>query len=54
VADRASTVATSVPAASSTCFFLDVLSKIDYFAQLGVNAIQPLPIVEFPPEYSLG
>jgi 1,4-alpha-glucan branching enzyme len=36
------------------CRFLDVLHKINYFVELGVNAIQPLPVVEFPPSYSLG
>ena len=34
--------------------FLDVLDKLDYLVALGVNAIQPLPIVEFPTEFSLG
>jgi 1,4-alpha-glucan branching enzyme len=34
--------------------FLDVLDRIPYFADLGVTAIQPLPIVEFATEHSLG
>jgi len=34
--------------------FLDVLFRIDYLVSLGVNAIQPLPIDEFPTEFSLG
>ena len=34
--------------------FLDILSKLDYLVALGVNAIQPLPVVEFPTEFSMG
>jgi 1,4-alpha-glucan branching enzyme len=34
--------------------FLDVLDRIPYLVDLGVNAIQPLPIVEFATEHSLG
>ena len=34
--------------------FLDVLDRIEYLAELGVNAIQPLPVVEFPGEWGLG
>ncbi|MEO8429777.1 MAG: alpha-amylase family glycosyl hydrolase [Verrucomicrobiota bacterium] len=34
--------------------FLDVLDRVEYLAALGVNAIQPLPIDEFPTEHSLG
>ncbi len=34
--------------------FLDLLSRIDYLQQLGINAIQPLPIGEFQGPYSLG
>lgn len=34
--------------------FLDVLDRIEYLADLGVNAIQPLPLVEFQGEWSLG
>jgi 1,4-alpha-glucan branching enzyme len=34
--------------------FLDVLTRIPYLSALGVNAIQPLPIQEFPTSFSLG
>jgi len=34
--------------------FLDVISKIPYLAALGVNAIEPMPIQEFPTNFSLG
>jgi 1,4-alpha-glucan branching enzyme len=34
--------------------FLDVVDRIEYFASLGVNAIQPLPIVEWQGETSRG
>lgn len=34
--------------------FLDVLGRIEYLVDLGVNAVQPLPIVEFPTAFSLG
>ena len=34
--------------------FLDVLDRIEYLADLGVNAIQPLPIVEYSTQRSLG
>ena len=34
--------------------FLDVLNRIEYLADLGVNALQPLPVVEFQGEWSLG
>jgi 1,4-alpha-glucan branching enzyme len=34
--------------------FLDVLDRIPYLVALGVTAIQPLPIVEFATEHSLG
>lgn len=34
--------------------FLDVLDRIEYLADLGVNALQPLPVVEFQGEWSLG
>jgi 1,4-alpha-glucan branching enzyme len=33
---------------------LDVLDRIDYLVDLGVNAVQPLPLVEFHGEWSLG
>ncbi len=34
--------------------FLDVLDRLDYLVALGVNAIEPLPIVEFASPRSLG
>lgn len=34
--------------------FLDVIDRIPYLADLAVNAIEPLPIVEFPMDNSLG
>lgn len=34
--------------------FLDALDRIEYLADLGVNALQPLPLVEFQGEWSLG
>lgn len=34
--------------------FLDVAKKLPYLRSLGINAIQPLPIVEFPSTFSLG
>jgi 1,4-alpha-glucan branching enzyme len=34
--------------------FLDALHRIEYLADLGVNALQPLPVVEFQGEWSLG
>ncbi len=34
--------------------FLDVVDRIKYFADLGVNAIMPLPFAEFQGENSLG
>jgi 1,4-alpha-glucan branching enzyme len=34
--------------------FLDVLDRVEYLVDLGVNAIQPLPLVEFRTTSSLG
>jgi len=34
--------------------FLDVLARVPYLAALGVNAIEPLPVQEFPTSFSLG
>lgn len=34
--------------------FLDALDRVEYLADLGVTAIQPLPVVEFHGEWSLG
>ena len=42
--DRAHRVAT----------FLDVLDRVEYLADLGVNAIEPLPIVEYSTPRSMG
>jgi 1,4-alpha-glucan branching enzyme len=36
------------------CTFLDVVDRIEYLAELGVNAIEPLPINEFETETSQG
>ncbi len=33
---------------------LDLLNRIEYLRELGINAIQPLPIQEFPTQFSLG
>lgn len=41
-----------LPAACGT--FLDVMDKIPYLVDLGVTAIQPLPVQEFPGMFSLG
>lgn len=38
----------------STGRFLDVVDKVPYLASLGVNAVQLLPIQEFPGAFSLG
>lgn len=34
--------------------FLDAIDRVEYLADLGVNALQPLPLVEFQGEWSLG
>jgi 1,4-alpha-glucan branching enzyme len=34
--------------------FLDVLDRVEYLADLGINAIEPLPIVEYSTPRSLG
>lgn len=36
------------------CKILDVVDRIEYFADLGVNAVMPLPFQEFQSENSLG
>lgn len=36
------------------CKFLDVIDRIEYFADLGVNAVMPLPVQEYQGENSLG
>lgn len=42
------------PRFPTTGTFLDVVDKIPYLADLGVTAIQLLPIQEFPGDFSLG
>ncbi len=34
--------------------FLDVIERLPYLKSLNINAIQPLPVVEFPTDFSLG
>ena len=34
--------------------FLDILDRLEYLSELGVTAIEPLPIVDFPSEFSMG
>ena len=34
--------------------FLDILDRVDYLVELGVTAVQPLPVAEFPTQFSLG
>lgn len=36
------------------CKFLDAVGRIEYWAELGVNAVMPLPFQEFQTENSLG
>ena len=36
------------------CTFLDVLDRLEYLVDLGINALEPLPIVEYPTETSEG
>lgn len=43
-----------IPAGRNNGTFLDVAGKLPYLQSLGINAIQPLPIVEFPGLFSLG
>jgi 1,4-alpha-glucan branching enzyme len=43
-----------IPEGRSNGTFLDVASRLPYLKALGVNAIQPLPVVEFPTMFSLG
>lgn len=43
-----------IPDGRSNGTFLDVATKLPYLKALGVNAIQPLPVVEFPTMFSLG
>ena len=39
---------------SRVCTFLDVLDRLEYLVDLGINALEPLPVVEFPTETSMG
>jgi len=39
---------------SKVAKFLDILDRVDYLRDLGVNAIQLMPIQEFPSESSMG
>ncbi len=43
-----------IPEGHANGTFLDVASRIPYLNALGINAIQPLPVVEFPGLHSLG
>jgi 1,4-alpha-glucan branching enzyme len=43
-----------IPAGRNNGTFLDVVEKLPYLKTLGINAIQPMPVVEFPTMYSLG
>jgi 1,4-alpha-glucan branching enzyme len=36
------------------CTFLDVLDRLPYLVELGIRALEPLPVVEFPTETSEG
>ena len=36
------------------CTFLDVIDRLPYLVELGINALEPLPIVEFPTDTSEG
>lgn len=42
------------PGGGSPGKFADTIAKLDYLADLGVNAIELLPIAEFPGDYSWG
>lgn len=44
----------SIAAGNTRGTFLDVLLRVPYLADLGVNAIEPLPIQEFETDFSLG
>lgn len=43
-----------IPTGRNNGTFLDVVEKLPYLKNLGINAIQPLPVVEFPTMFSLG
>jgi 1,4-alpha-glucan branching enzyme len=36
------------------CTFLDVIDRLEYLVELGINALEPLPIDEFPTDTSEG
>jgi 1,4-alpha-glucan branching enzyme len=42
------------PASAGPGKFTDAITKLDYLASLGVNAVELLPIAEFPGDYSWG
>jgi 1,4-alpha-glucan branching enzyme len=44
----------SIQAGNPDGSFLDVIQRVPYLASLGVNAVELLPIQEFPTEFSLG
>jgi 1,4-alpha-glucan branching enzyme len=44
----------AIQAGSHDGCFLDVIQRVPYLAALGVNAIELLPVQEFPTEFSLG
>ncbi len=43
-----------IPAGRSSGTFLDVIERLPYLKALGINAVQFLPIVEFPTMFSMG
>lgn len=43
-----------IPPGRNNGNFLDVAGKVTYLRSLGVNAIQPLPVVEFPGLFGMG
>ena len=44
----------AIPLGRAKGNFLDAIGKLPYLKNLGINAVQPLPIGEFPTEFSLG
>ena len=43
-----------IPKGKHNGTFLDVMEQLPYLKSLGINAIQPLPVVEFPTMFSKG
>ena len=43
-----------IPEGRNNGTFLDIIDNLPYLKSLNINAIQPLPIVEFPTMFSLG